>query len=139
MKRIFIDSSVFYSAVYSARGYSRDLFLMAVRGEIVLVVSDFVLKEVRRNLAEAAPEILDVFDFMLELIPFELAAPSKEDVIEAAQHVVLKDAPIIAAAKISGVSMLVTLDKKHLLGKPEITVYAGMPVVTPQDAFATLR
>jgi predicted nucleic acid-binding protein len=39
MTRVFIDSSVFFSAANSSRGHSRDLILMAVRGKIDLVLS----------------------------------------------------------------------------------------------------
>ncbi len=52
MKRIFIDSSMLFSAAYSARGHSRDLRVMAVRGEVILVASHLVLEELRRNRAE---------------------------------------------------------------------------------------
>ena len=57
----------------------------------------------------------------------------------AASHVALKDAPIVAAAKRAKVDLLVTLDKKHLLGKPELAEYAGVDIVTPQEAVGYLR
>jgi predicted nucleic acid-binding protein len=50
----------------------------------------------------------------------------------------LKDAPIVAAAKKAQADMLVTLDKKHLLGKPELAMYAGMKIVTPKEAIEFL-
>jgi predicted nucleic acid-binding protein len=51
---------------------------------------------------------------------------------------VLKDAPIIAAAKKGRTDYLVTLDKKHLLEKPELVKFAGIPIVTPKEAFEIL-
>jgi len=39
MKRIFVDSSVLFSAGNSSKGHARDLVNMAIRGEVVLVVS----------------------------------------------------------------------------------------------------
>lgn len=44
MMRIFLDSSVQFSAIYSSRGHSRDLLLMAAREEITLVISQLVLQ-----------------------------------------------------------------------------------------------
>jgi hypothetical protein len=44
MKRIFIDSSVLYTAANSARGHSRDLMLASAAGKLTLVMSDFVLE-----------------------------------------------------------------------------------------------
>ena len=138
MKRLFIDSSVLFAAAYSRTGHARDLVLMAVRGEITLVVSQLVLEETRRNLAESAPDRLIILDYITAGIPFEIVKPTKREVIAAARRVVLKDAPIIAAARKARVDHLVTLDKKHLLGKPELAEYVRAPIVTPQEAFERL-
>lgn len=139
MKRIFIDSSVLFSAAYSSRGHSRDLILMAVRGEVILVASLLVFEEVRRNLAENAPEALSLFDYLLEIVPFEIVDPLREEVLKAAQIIALKDAPILAASRKAKVDLLVTLDQKHLLGKPDIARYAGMEITTPKEAVLFIR
>jgi predicted nucleic acid-binding protein len=139
MKRIFLDSSVLFSAAYSSQGHSRDLILMVARGEVALVLSQFVLTETRRNLGEAAPEALAWVDLLLVALPFETVHPTKGDVLEAAEHVALKDAPIVAAAKKAGVDYLVTMDQKHLLGRPEFVDFAGVEIVTPNEAVAILR
>ena len=139
MKRIFIDSSVLFSAAYSSKGHSRDLILMAARGEIDLVLSQFVLTETKRNLTEEAPDALVWLDLLLIALPFELVQPLKEEVLEAAKYVALKDAPIVAAAKKAKVDLLITMDQKHLLGKPELADFAGVEIVTPKEAVAILR
>lgn len=138
MKRLFIDSSVLFAAAYSRTGHARDLILMAVRGEILLVISQLVLEETRRNLAESAPEHLAILDYVTAGIPFELVRPTKREVMGAAKRIVLKDAPILAGARKAGVDYLVTLDKKHLLGKPELAEYVRAPILTPQEAFERL-
>jgi predicted nucleic acid-binding protein len=134
MKRLFIDSSVLFSAAYSSRGHARDLIIMAAREEVILVVSPLVLEETRRNLEESAPETVGLFDLLVQTIPFEIVQPTKEEVLEAARVVVLKDAPILAAAKTSRVDLLVTLDRKHLLDKPMLVQYLGVKIVTPKNA-----
>jgi predicted nucleic acid-binding protein len=134
MKRLFIDSSVLFSAAYSARGHARDLIVMAAREEVILVISPLVLEETRRNLEESAPETLPLYDLLVQTIPFEIIQPTKEDVLEASQVVVLKDAPILAAAKTSRADLLVTLDRKHLLGKPILVKFIGLEIVTPKEA-----
>lgn len=139
MKRIFLDTSVLFSAAYSSKGYSRELILMAARGEIIIVISDFVLTEARRNLAGIDPAHLAYLNLILETIDFEYAHASKRDVIQAAKWVALKDAPIIAAAKKSRIDLLVTLDKKHLLGKSSIAEYLGTEIVTPIEAVSRLQ
>jgi predicted nucleic acid-binding protein len=106
MMRIFMDSSVIFSAGYSPRGHSRDLLRAAMRGEIELVMSPTVLEETRRNLAESAPRAMPYLEFVL--------------------------------AKRAGVEMLVTLDKKQLLGRPELARFVGADIVTPKEAMARL-
>ena len=134
MIRIFLDSSVLFSAAYSSRGRARELILRAARGELTLVVSDLVLEETRRNLAENAPHSLPYLHRVIETVSFELIRPTKREVLEAAKIVVLKDAAILAAAKKAEVDFLVTLDRKHLLGKPELEQFAGAPIVSPKEA-----
>lgn len=136
MKRIFIDSSVLFSAAYSEKGASRELLLMAAREEIILVVSSLVLEETRRNLSAVSSELADFFDLIVAAIPFEISQPMKDEVILAAKIVEIKDAPILAAARKAGADALVTLDKRHLLGKPELVEFAGMPIVAPGEAIA---
>lgn len=139
MNRVFLDSSVLFSAAYSSRGHSRDLILMAIREETILVTSQLVLTETRRNLTEAAPDKLHYLEYALANIPWEFIRPTKGEVLSAAERVVLKDAPILAAARKAKVKMLVTLDRKHLLGKPELSTYLGAPIVTPKDAIIELH
>ena len=133
MKRIFIDSSVFFSAAHSERGASRELLLMGARGEIILVISTLVMEVTRRNLLEVSSEMAVLFDLLLAAIPFEIAQPTKEEVVLAAEIVELKDAPILAAARKARTDLLVTLDKKHLLGKPHLAEFAGMLIVAPGE------
>jgi predicted nucleic acid-binding protein len=139
MIRIFLDSSVLFSAAYSAKGHSRDLLILAAREEITLVVSNLVLEETRRNLSSFAPDILPYLDQIIEAIPFEYVRPNKREVIDAAKQVELKDASIVAAARKANVDFLVTLDKKHLLGKPKVAEFAGIPIITPQEVISVIR
>ncbi|MCJ7532387.1 MAG: PIN domain-containing protein [Anaerolineales bacterium] len=112
---------------------------MAIREEVTLVVSQVVLTETRRNLAQSTPEHAVLLDLIEEHIPLEIIYVTKHEVLSAAEHVVLKDAPIVAAARIGKVDLLVTLDQKHLLGKPEIAEYIKAKVVTPKEAIGQLH
>ena len=134
MKRLFIDSSVFYSATYSARGHARDLILMGLMHKVVLVISPLVIEEVRRNLERNAPNVVDVFDYLLELIPFEMSVPTQGEIQAALAYVAGKDAPILAAAQKAGVDLLVSLDKKHILENPLLEKASGLVICTPKEA-----
>lgn len=134
MIRLFLDSSVLFSAAYSAKGHSRDLLIMAAREEITIVTSKLVIEEVRRNLESYSKEAALYFDLITASIPFSFVRPTKRQVLVAARYVAFKDAPIAAAARKAKVDLLVTLDKKHLLHNPEVSKFCRMPVVTPKDA-----
>jgi hypothetical protein len=51
----------------------------------------------------------------------------------------LKDAPIIAAAKTAKINMLVSLDKKHILGRADLEAHINAPIVTPLVAYQKIR
>ena len=138
MMRLFFDSSALFAGVHSIRGHAHDLLRLASREVITLVVSQYVLEETRRNLAASVPESLVFLDLIVKNIPFELAQPTKRDVLVAARHVALKDAPIVAAARKAKVDFLVTLDKKHLLGRPDLAKYVRAEIVTPKEAVIRL-
>jgi predicted nucleic acid-binding protein len=70
MRTVFIDSSMLFSAACSQKGHSRDLILMGIREEIIVVCSQLVLDETRRNLAEDAPDKLPSLENVLERSPF---------------------------------------------------------------------
>lgn len=138
MKRFFIDSSVLFSAAYSPRGNARKIILMATRKELTAVISKLVIDETNRNMIEKAPEKVHLLETIIDNIPFEITRPTKREVLAAAKHTELKDAPIIAAAKKTNVDLLVTLDKKHLLGRPELAKYIKAEIVTPKEAVSLL-
>lgn len=118
--RLFIDSSVLFTAANSERGHSRDLLVLSAREELVLVLSNYVLEETRRNLASLKkPEDIDM-EYLLSKAKVEITTADRNEVLLAAKITVLKDAPVIAAAKKANVDMLVSLDRKHLLDHPEL-------------------
>jgi len=139
MPRIFIDSSVLFSAANSSKGHSRDLFLMGATGEIKIIISNFVLQETVRNLSSLKKPSLEELDQIVQNANIELVDATKQSVLDAAKLIVLKDAPIIAAAKTAKVNMLVSLDKKHILGRADLEAYINASIVTPLIAYQTIR
>lgn len=103
------------------------------------MVSQLVLEETEENLKEKAPFALPVFHQILDTIRFEFIRPTKRQVIQAAQYTALKDAPIIAAAKRARVDYLVSLDRRHLVGIPELSRQSGVKIVLPEELIGILR
>jgi predicted nucleic acid-binding protein len=138
MRRIFIDSSVLFTAANSAKGYSRDLMLISAAGKLTLVMSDFVLEETRRNLMLTQPGST-ILERIIQEARIEIISVTRQQVMDALKWIVPKDAPILAAAKFAKVDMLISLDKKHFLGHPELENYINAPILTPAEAFASLK
>ena len=132
--RIFIDSSVLFSAANSAKGHSRDLLLMGASGEIKIIISNFVLQETIRNLSGLKKPPLEELDQIVQNANIELVDATKQSVLDAAKLIVLKDAPIIAAAKTAKVNMLVSLDKSYVVKSNRESGYGRYDVcVIPND------
>jgi len=132
MLRVFVDTSVLFTAVYSSTGAARDLIRLALRGKVKLLVSQDVLDEVERNLAKKVPQVIPVYHVFLATLALELIPlPSRAAVHEAEAYVAAKDAMIIAAAILAQPDYLVTYDRKHLLDRPEVAARSGLVIVTP--------
>jgi predicted nucleic acid-binding protein len=112
---------------------------MGAEGEVQAVISDFVIVETRRNISELKPEKLARLERLLSAVQFEIVTVAPKEVADAKQWIVLKDALVLAAGKAARVDMLVTLDKKHFLGRPELAEYIHAPILTPKEAFQKIK
>lgn len=139
MLRAFVDASVLFAAAYSETGASREIIRSAIRGNIGLVISQLVLEEVRRNLQSKVPEVIAELDFLRDAVLFELVQPERNEVVAAMQYCDAKDAPIVAAAKTADVDYLVSLDRRHLVGVPEVSAGSGLNIVLPADLLKVIR
>src|SRR5436190_2345008 len=127
MNRVFVDASVLFAASYSATGSARDLITLGAAGNVLLVISQEALEEVERNLPNDVPETVELFNaFVAVAFSHIVTDLTKEEILAAATYTALKDAPIVAAAIKSQATYLVTYDKKHLLGKPEVAAKSGL-------------
>lgn len=75
----------------------------------------------------------------IDAVPFELVRPTKRQVLQAAAYVALKDTPVVAAAQRARVDYLVSLDRRHLVSKPEIAERSGLRIVLPEELLVILR
>jgi predicted nucleic acid-binding protein len=137
--RAFIDASVLFAAAYSSTGASREIIRYALRGQVTLIISEFVLEEAERNLASKVPAAVDIFRQLIQAIPFEVSEPTAEEVRQAEAYTAHKDAPVIAAARRAQTGYLVSLDRRHLVGLPELAARSGLQIVLPEQFLQALR
>lgn len=138
MTKVFVDSSVVYSACYSSTGASREIIRQGISGKIKLIISKHVIEEVERNLKKDVPQAIPIFQEFLNTVPFKIVHPTKQEIEEAASYIALKDAPIVASAKKAKADYLVSLDTKHLV-LPNIAKSANIEIVLPGEFLKKIR
>lgn len=139
MIRAFIDSSVLLTACISIRGASHEIIEQGIQGNVWLIISRLVLRETEKNLSLKAPKALVMFHQFINVVPFDFAQPTKDEVLQAAAYTVLKDAPIVAAAKRARADYLVSLDRRHLVGVEAVSKGWGLNIVLPDELLRNIR
>jgi predicted nucleic acid-binding protein len=139
MITLFIDASVLFSASLSPTGASREIIRESIRGNAGLVLSDYILKEVERNLNNRYPDALLILREILKATAPKIVNPTKRQILAATKYTVLKDAPVVAAARRAKVDYLATLDRRHLVDVPEVAKRAGLRIVLPEEALRAIR
>lgn len=138
-KRVFLDSNVILSGLYSPKGPPGIILEHFVKGNISVVVSRQVLEEVIRTVKEKIPGVLPALRTLLINAPPEITAdPKLEEIERWTGKMPFADAAILAAAVVSEPDYFVTGDK-HFTGKPEIAEKAGLRVVTPEQFLKVLQ
>ncbi len=135
--RVVLDTNVLISALITSGTPPDGLYRAWLRGEIELVTSTAQIAEIadvvsRPHLqqfidADEAEDILDNIDsyaFVLDDPPQVNLSPDP------------RDNPILAAAIAGDADLIISGDKKHLLGLAEIE---GIPIVTARKALDLIR
>jgi len=137
---IFIDASVLFAASDSPRGASREIVRYAQKGQVILVVNQFVLEETKKNLANKRPEALLAFEDIKETIPFKTINPTKAEVLAMQPHTALKDAPHFATALKAQVHCIVSLDRKHMIDiRSKVQANLGLKILLPAEFLQEIR
>ena len=117
--RVFLDSNVILSALFSERGAPRRILdIMAARlPPLHPLVGAYNLLEIERNLGKRLPGAWPAARNLIDRLGFTIVPlPAASAVAAWTPRVVAKDAPVIASAVAGRASVLVTGDKKDLFG-----------------------
>ena len=137
--RIFLDSNVIFSGIYSSEGAPGIILEHFVEGRLRVVISQQVLEEVVRTVKEKLPHALPALRRLLVSIPPEIRNdPSPEEVARWAEVIQIEDASILAAAVAAQPDYLVTGDK-HFFENLGIEEKSGLNVVTPAQFLECLQ
>ncbi len=133
--RIFLDSNVVLSGLFSDRGSPRIILDLLSLDLPVLtgVTGEFNIMEIERNLEKKMPEILPRYREYLPLLNLEITPlPSSKEVKSLEGHIAAKDVPVLASALKANVDFLVTGDKKDF-GRPRRRGGYAFRIVGPSE------
>lgn len=134
--RVFLDANILFSAAKSD-GAIRALLELLQRGGHECWVDDYVVTEVRRNLAAKYPAAVGTFEAMLARLQVaRLQVPVLSTQTDWLHE---KDRPVLAAAMRLGCNALVTGDRTHF-GSGYGKAFGGVAIHSPRSlAEALLR
>ena len=136
--RVFLDTNVIFSGLYSARGPAGIIMDRFIDGEFTVVISQQVLEELVRTIKEKLPAALPALRQLLGNVSLEIVKdPDYEVVAEWAEIIHHEDAAILAAAVAAQPDYLVTGDK-HFFEDPAIIEKSGLCIVTPDRFLACI-
>jgi putative PIN family toxin of toxin-antitoxin system len=116
--KVFLDSNVFISGLFSEKGAPRLILdvLSLWLPPLAAITGAYNIAEVERNLRAKLPEALPVFQSCLSAMKIEIVPiPSAEDLKPWAGTTADKDLPVLVSAIQGKADILVTGDKKDLL------------------------
>ena len=129
--RVFLDSNVIFSGLYSSRGAPGIILERFIEGKLMVVVSQQVLDEVIRTIKEKLHEALPALRKLLLNTPPEIRKdPTPEEITRWSGLLDAGDAAILAAAVAAQPDYFVTGDR-HFTENPVIAEKADLRIVTP--------
>jgi predicted nucleic acid-binding protein len=138
--RVFLDTSVLFSAVLSETGGARKLFHLGEAGLLQLLMGPTVLAEADEVVRRKVPASLPVLARLLDAGQVETTLPPLPKHIESAQKLVayIPDARVFAEAIRAEVDWFLTHDKEHFL-KQISRVDVAFEIGTPGDFLQRLK
>lgn len=107
MDRVFLDANILFSIAYGLSALDR-LWKIQAEGKCILLASDYVIEEARRNLNEKGQlSKLDLYVTRMEIVP------EMDPTIDCPIDLPQKDKPVLMAAVSAKADYLLTGDIRH--------------------------
>ena len=127
------DADVLIAGLFSTKGASHALLVLAEIGLVRIVVPAAAVIEVRRNVAAKLPAALPLFERFLASRAAMVVEPRLGDIVRARDGAHPKDQPILAGAYAARARVLVTHNVRHFQRAE------GVRVVRPAALVEELR
>lgn len=110
---VCVDADVLIAGLLSRTGASHAILVLGELGLLRLVLPEFAVAEVRRNLGAKLAEAAPLFEEFLRSVPHRIHCPTSHDRERARELAYAKDVPILAAAIGAEAPLLVTHNVRH--------------------------
>ncbi len=139
--RIFLDTSVIFAGIWSAKGGGRMLLRLGEAGAISLVTSRLAIQELERALRDKAPQSLGALALLLDRSDITVVGEPIAADRSAARSLVdhPADAENLASAMGSSIEYFVTLDRKHFLDNSRLVRESTFKIGTPGECLDWIR
>ena len=129
--RIFLDSNVIISGIYSPDGPPARILSLHANAKLKIIVCQLIVEEVIRTLREKKPDALPALQLFLTNAPPEIIKnPPLKEVQRWTDLLHFEDAVILAAALSAEPDYFVTGDR-HFHSQPSPAEKSGLHIVTP--------
>ena len=137
--RMFFDTSVYIAGLRSPGGAARELLKLAEAQAIRMVVSEEVITEMDRVVAEKFPALVQESRKFWKALTPELAPnPVAGQVEPFLQKLARGDATILCAARLAKVSAFVTGNTRDFMAHG-VASFVDFPIVVPADGLKLFR
>jgi putative PIN family toxin of toxin-antitoxin system len=131
--KVFIDSNVFISGLYSGKGSPGLIINNFIFGDIDISISQKVLNEIIVVLKEKMSDILPTLQkFLLSHPPEIIKDPTSKNIAKWSGIINKNDAMILESAITCQPDYFITGDK-HFFENPLIAHKSGLKIVKPQE------
>jgi len=136
--RVFLDTNVLVSALYSADGPPGAILRLHAEDRIAIVVSQLVVEELIRAIRRKLPDALPLLrEFLLNTPPEVVTDPTAGEIQTFAHGVNRADAPLLTAAVNARADYLVSGDVAFI--REARRLETSVALVTPRELFGSLQ
>lgn len=137
--RVFLDTNVVFSGIYSADGAPGSILDECVRGKLDIVISRMVLDEVIRVFKEKLPRAIPLLtEFLLGAQPEVVPDPEFLEIEQWTKYMPVGDACIFTSAVAAEPDFFITGDN-HFLENPCLKDLVAFGILTPAQFVKLLR
>ncbi len=139
--RIYLDTSVIFAGIWSAKGGGRMLLRLGEAGAISLVTNRLAIQELEGALRTRAPQSLGALALLLDRSDITVVGEPRAANRSAARSLVdhPADADILASAMGDDIEYFVTLDRKHFLDNEKLMHTLAFKIGTPGECLEWIR